>query len=141
MLLKLIKIRPMSTGTLCELWEINVLWGNKLLAEVLIMDEQMPLELIYRLTVTCSGICLQGKPAAWIWASYRMEVIVTDYLLQIQRSREEIRVDVCRPVPDLPGYPYVDYHPDDYPVVIGLDDIPEEEFEELVYEIDDRNLD
>ena len=136
MLLKLIKIRPMNTGTLCELWEVNPILGDRLLAEVIVLDEQMPLELIYRLTVTYSGICLQGHPTKWVWATYRMEAIVTDYLFQIQRTHEEIRIDVCRPVPDLPGYPYVDYHPDDYPTVIGLDDIPEEELENLVYEID-----
>ena len=108
----------MSSGTLCELREANFILGDKLLAEVIVLDEQMPLELIYRLSVTYSGICLQGKPTEWVWASHRMEVIVTNYLLQIQRTREEIRIDVCRPIPDLPGYPYVDYHPDDYPTVI-----------------------
>ena len=80
---------------------------------------------------------MQGKPAKWVWATYRVEAIVTDYLLQIQRTHEEIRIEVCRPVPDLPGYPEVDYHPNDYPTIIGLDDIPEEEHENLVYEIDD----
>ena len=137
MLLKLIKMHPMSSGTLCELWEKNPILGDKLLAEVIVLDEQMPLELFYRLSVTNSGLCLQGHPTGWVWASYRMEAIVTDYLLQIQRSHEEIRVDVCQPVPDLPGYPFVDYHPDDYPVVIGLDDISEQEMENLTYEIED----
>ena len=137
MLLKLIKKRPMSSGTLCELWEVNPLLGDRLLAEVIVSDEQMPLELYYRLSVTYSGICIQGHPTEWIWTPRGQEVVVTDYLLQIQRSREEIRIEVCRPVPDLPGYPFVDYHPDDYPVVIGVDDISEEEMENLTYEIAD----
>ena len=136
MLLKLIKIRPMNSGTLCELWEVNPILGDRLLAEVIVLDEQMPLELIYRLSITYSGLCLQGHPAGWVWASHRMEVIVTDYLLQIQRSREEIRIEVCQPEPDLPGYPYVDYHPDDFPIVIGLDDIDDSELENLTYEME-----
>lgn len=137
MLLKLIKIRPQSSGTLCELWEVNPLQGNRLLAEVIVLDEQMPLELIYRITVTLSGICLQGRPTEWVWVSHRVEVVVTDYLLQIQRTREEIRIEVCRPVPDLPGYPYVDYHPDDYPTVLRLDDADQEVLEDMVYEMED----
>ena len=44
--------------------------------------------------------------------------MVTHYLEQIQASREEIRIEVCRPKPYLPGYPEVDYHPDDYPIVL-----------------------
>ena len=122
MLLKLIKCRSMHAGTLCELWEVNPLLGDRMLAEVVVSDEQMPLELYYRLSVTYAGLCIQGRPTEWIWTPRTQEVVVTDYLLQIQRSREEIRLDVCRPVPNLPGYPYVDYHPNDYPVVIGLDE-------------------
>ena len=125
----------MGTGTLCELWEMNPIPGDRLLAEVIVLDEQMPLELIYRLSVTYSGICLQGRPTQWVWASYRMEAVVSDYLLQIQRTREEIRIDVCRPKPDLPGYPEVDYHPKDAPIVL-MDDLPEDQRPEPIYEPD-----
>jgi len=60
--------------------------------------------------------------------------MVTKYLEQIQLSREEIRIEVCRPKPDLPGYPEVDYHPDDYPIVL-LDDLEEKEkLQEQLYE-------
>jgi len=114
----------MNAGTLCELWEINALTGNQLLAQIIVLDEQMPLELFYRLTVTYAGICIHGRPAQWIWASQRMEVLVTNHLLTIQRTREEIRIEVCRPVPILPGYPHIDYHPSDFyecDLAVGLE--------------------
>jgi hypothetical protein len=58
--------------------------------------------------------------------------MVTHYLEQIQASREEIRIEVCRPKPHLPGYPAVDYHPDDYPIVL-LDDLEgKEKLEDLI---------
>ncbi|MBO4519337.1 MAG: hypothetical protein J5704_04795 [Paludibacteraceae bacterium] len=56
-----------------------------------------------------------------MWESTRLEVAVTDYLRVVQECREEIRIEVCEPRPDLPGYPEVDYHPDDFPEVIGLE--------------------
>ena len=104
MLLKLIKTRSYPSGMICELWEKNRIWGDKLLAEVLIVHDEIPQELIYRLSVSYSGICLNGIPTKWKWGSDRMEVVVTNYLLRIQRTREEIRIDVCHPEPDLPGY-------------------------------------
>ena len=132
MLLKLIKIRSYTSGMVCELREKNPILGDKLLAEVLIVHDEIPLELIYRLSVSYSGICLNGIPTKWKWGSNRMEVVVTNYLLGIQRTREEIRIDVCQPVPDLPGYPEVDYHPQDIyecELAVGLEealDIPDE---------------
>ena len=116
MLLKLIKTRPMISGIHCELWEINHLFGNRHLANVFILNEQMPLELIYRLTISIRGICIQGRLCGWEWTS-PMESMVTQYLLSIQAIHEEIRIEVAQPEPDLPGYPYTDYHPDDYPIV------------------------
>ena len=114
MLLKLIKKRETHIGFVCELWIINHWTGNRLLAVVMIINEQMPLELIYRLTVTNAGLCVQGRPCRWIWSGERMEVIVTDFLLKVQRTHEEIFIEICRPKPFLPGYPEVDYHPTDF---------------------------
>ena len=121
MLLKLIKTRPFISGTHCELWEINHLTKNRLLGEVFVLNELMPLELIYRVTVTIRGICIQGRHCGWQWDCERTEQAVTAYLKVVQEIHEEIRIEVCEPEPDLPGYPYVDYHPDDFPIVLGLD--------------------
>ena len=133
MLLKLIKTREFISGTHCEVWEVNPILGDRLLAEVYVLNEHLPLELIYRLTVSWRGICIHGKYCAWQWANCVIERMVTHYLELIQASREEIRIEVCRPKPDLPGYPEVDYHPDDYPIVL-LDDLDEDERPEEPYE-------
>ena len=121
MLLKLIKTRSFISGSHCEVWEINHVTGNRLLGEVFVLNEHLPLELIYRVTVTRSGICFAGRHCGFQWKSEKLEVMVTDYLRTIQECREEIRIEVCQPEPNLPGYPEVDFHPDDYPVIIGIE--------------------
>jgi hypothetical protein len=132
MLLKLIKIREMNSGAHCEVWEANLIMGDNFLAKVFVLNEHLPLELIYRLTVSWRGICIQGRHCGWQWDSEVAERMVTHYLEQIQSSREEIRIEVCRPKPHLPGYPAVDYHPDDYPIVL-LDDLEgKEKLEDLI---------
>jgi hypothetical protein len=136
MLLKLIKIQEMISGAHCEVWEVNSVLGDRLLAEVFVLNEHLPSELIYRLTVTQVGICIQGRHSGWQWPNGIAEEAVTDYLLSVQAFREEIRIEVCRPKPELPGYPEVDYHPDDYPIVL-LDDLAEEERPEEPYEEED----
>ena len=118
MLLKLIKTREFISGAHCEVWEVNPVLGDRLLAEVFVLNEHLPLELIYRLTVTRIGICFAGRQCGWMWKNLPDQKVVEDYLLGIQRSREEIRIEVCQPEPDLPGYPEIDYHPDDYPIVL-----------------------
>ena len=118
MLLKLIKIREMHSGAHCEVWEINHLTGARLLANVFVLNEHLPLELIYRLTVSWRGICIQGRHCGWQWDRPKDEAMVSDYLLAVQAIHEEIRIEVCQPEPDLPGYPAIDYHPDDYPIVL-----------------------
>ena len=137
MLLKLIKTRQFISGSHCEVWEINHETGNRLLGEVYVLNEHLPLELIYRLTVSWRGICIQGRHCGWQWENEAVERMVTHYLEQIQASREEIRIEVCRPKTDLPGYPEVDYHPDDYPIVLledlDEDDMPDEPYEEPEY--------
>lgn len=119
MLLKLIKTRDFISGSHCEVWEINSVTGNRLLAEVFVLNEHLPLELIYRLTVSVRGICIQGRHCGWQWESERCEQVVTEYLTAVQELREEIRIEVCVPEPDLPGYPHTDRNPDDYPIVLG----------------------
>ena len=126
MLLKLIKTRSFISGSHCEVWEINHLTGNRLLGEVFVLNEHLPLELIYRVSVTRSGICFAGRHCGFQWKSEKLEVMVTDYLRTIQECREEIRIEVCQPEPNLPGYPEVDYHPKDAPIVL-IDDLPEDE--------------
>ena len=120
MLLKLIKIRPVISGAHCEIWEINHLTGDRHWADVFVLNEHLPLELIYRLTVSPSrGILIAGKPCGWQWDFPKMEEAVMNILRYVQEIHEEIYIDICDPEPDLPGYPAVDYHPDDYPIILG----------------------
>lgn len=121
MLLKLIKTRGMMSGSHCEVWEINHLSGNRHLADAFVLNDHLPLELIYRLTVTGRGICIQGRHCGWQWdggpSDDGLEEL-TEYLRTIQATHEEIYIEVCTPNPILPGYPYIDYNPDDYPIVL-----------------------
>ena len=119
MLLKLIKTRQFISGAHCELWEINHLFGNKLLAKMFVLNEHLPIELIYRLTIHRTGIFIHGQQCGWQWDDPSEEMSVTAYLLSVQAIREEIRIEVCIPEPYLPGYPHVDRNPDDYPIVFG----------------------
>ena len=109
----------MISGSHCELWEINHLFGNKHLANVFVLNEHLPLELIYRLTVHRTGIFIQSRQCGWQWETPTEELSVTDYLLSVQAIHEEIRIEVCVPEPYLPGYLHVDRNPDDYPIVFG----------------------
>ena len=117
MLLKLIKTRPMITGIHAQLWEINHLTGDRHLANLFILYENMPPDLFFPLTVSSRGILIRGQTVGWEWTA-PMERIVTDYLFEIYCSQEEIYLEVCQPTPDLPGYPYIDYNPDDFPIVL-----------------------
>lgn len=119
MLLKLIKTRQFISGAHCEVWEMNHLTGNRLLANVFVLNEHLPLELIYRLTVHRTGIFIQDKQCGWQWDSQNVETAVTEYLQSVQEIHEEIRIEVCVPEPFLPGYPHVDRNPEDYPIVLG----------------------
>ena len=119
MLLKLIKTRQVISGAHCELWEINHLSGNRLLANVFVLNEHLPAELIYPLIVTFHGLRIRGQDTGWQWESAKAELSVTGYLRGVQEIREEIYIEVCIPEPYLPGYPHVDRNPDDFPVVLG----------------------
>lgn len=68
---------------------------------------------------------IQQQLAPYQWENEVVERMVTKYLEGIQASHEEIRIEVCQPKPDLPGYPEVDYHPDDYPIVLMDEKEPE----------------
>ena len=45
MLLKLIKTQEFISGAHCEVWEINPISGDRLLAKVFVLNEHLPLEL------------------------------------------------------------------------------------------------
>ena len=134
MLLRLIKTRPMISGSHAVVWEINPILGDRLLGEVFVLNEHLPSELIYRLAVTVRGLSICGRECGWQWIEREKEIDVWFYLRDIQATREEIYVEVCVPEPDLPGYPKVDYHPDDFPIVL-LDDLSEDEKPEEPIEI------
>lgn len=140
MLLKLIKAREMISGAHCEVWQIDTENHDRKLAKVFVLKELLPSELYYSLTISWRGICIQGRHCGWQWETPRDEQAVTDYLQAIQSLGEEIRIEVCKPRPDLPGYPDVDFHPEDYPVVL-LDDLDEDEKpEEPIYELEDPEI-
>lgn len=162
MLLKLIKTRQFISGSHCEVWEINHETGNRLLGEVFVLNEHLPLELIYRVTVSVRGICIQGRHCGWrrvrqqdrkdqttpligkgdlclrsphskqpsasVYSGDPGDVEdITAYLREVQRTGEEIRIEVCEPEPNLPGYPEVDYHPGDFgeeftPIIVPLNE-------------------
>ena len=65
--------------------------------------------------------------------------MVTDYLRTIQECREEIRIEVCQPEPNLPGYPEVDYHPKDAPIVL-IDDLRADPLFSIIIQVRPRAL-
>lgn len=120
MLLQLIKTRPVHTGVHAELWRKDRTFGDIKLAEVFVLNENLPSAVIQRVNISPRGIFLygNGRHVGLEWESPLLEATIITYLLGIQHSREEIYLDVCEAMPDLPGYPETDYHPDDYPEVI-----------------------
>jgi len=123
----------MQSGTYCELVEANSFIGNKHLAYIFVLNEHLPLELIYPLTVTRSAIYIRRREVGWQWPNESIEAKFIEYLCYVHSIREEIYLEVCRPKPYLPGYPEVDYHPKDAPIVL-LDDLDEDERpEEPIY--------
>ena len=142
MLLKLIKTRPMISGVHAELWIKDHVFGDKKLADVFVLNELLPVALIYPIRIVSGRICIRNKPFDWEWDNPKLEEVIVDYLRDIQVSGEEIYLDICDPEPYLPGYPYIDYHPDDYPEaltddceIVFLDDLDEDEKPEEPYEI------
>jgi len=94
MLLTLIKTRTTRYGVHAVLIETNHIFGDKHLAEVYIPQEDVPLDLIYRVSIPRSGIWLQGKKTHWLWPNRIKRKEVETYLQVIQSTREEIRLEV-----------------------------------------------
>lgn len=94
MLLTLIKTKETRYGVHAVLIETNHIFGDKKLAEVYLPLDEVPLELIYRVTIPHSGIWLQGKRTQWLWPNRQTRREVEAYLQVIQSTREEIRLEV-----------------------------------------------
>ena len=94
MLLTLIKTRETRYGVHAVLIETNHIFGDKTLSEVYIPLEEVPLELIYPVTIPKTGIWLQGKRTHWLWPNRERRKNVEAYLQIIQSTREEIRLEV-----------------------------------------------
>lgn len=94
MLLTLIKTRETRYGVHAVLMETNHIFGDKRLAEVYIPLDEVPLELIYRVSIPRSGIWLQGRRTRWLWPNRERRRMVETYLRTIQTTREEIRLEV-----------------------------------------------
>ncbi len=94
MLLTLIKTRETRYGVYAVLIETNHVFGDKYLAEVYIPIDEVPQELIYRVSVPRSGMCLYGKHAPWLWPNREIRKQVESYLRGIESSGEEIRLEI-----------------------------------------------
>ena len=94
MLLTLIKTKETRFGIHAVLVETNHIFGDKHLANIYIPLDEVPLELIYHVTIPHSGIWLQGKRTRWLWQNRETRREVEAYLRVIQKSREEIRLEV-----------------------------------------------
>ena len=122
MLLKLIKTLSMPSGIHAEIVEVNSVLGNTHLADIFVLNELVPQELIYPLSVTRNALFIREREVGWQWSDYLTESSVMAYLRYVHSIREEIYLEVCEPEPDLPGYPKVDFNPKDYPIVMGIDE-------------------
>ena len=94
MLLTLIKTRTTRYGVHAVLVETNHIMGDKHLADIYIPLDEVPLDLIYRVSIPRSGIWLQGKRMQWLWPNRIKRKEVETYLQVIQSTREEIRLEV-----------------------------------------------
>ena len=95
MLLTLIKTRETRYGVHAVLMERNHIFGDKKLSEVYIPQDEKLLNLVYRVDICKTGLWLQGKRTRWLWPNRDRRKAVETYLLSIQKTREEIRLDVC----------------------------------------------
>ena len=94
MLLTLIKTKETRYGVHAVLIETNHVFGDKRLADVYIPLEEVPLDLIYLVSIPRSGIWLQGRPTHWLCQNRETRKEVEAYLQIIQSTREEIRLEV-----------------------------------------------
>ena len=96
MLLTLTKTRKTRYGWCCQVTEKNHQTGDKQLAEVHIRNEDLPLELIYPLHITASGIYIRRARMRWKWKCPKTQKKVEWYLREVQKLREEIYLDVSK---------------------------------------------
>ena len=94
MLLTLIKTRETRYGVHAVLVETNHIFEDKFLSDIYIPLEEVPLNLIYRVSIPKSGIWLQGRRTQWLWPNRIKRKEVEAYLQVIQSTREEIRLEV-----------------------------------------------
>lgn len=94
MLLTLIKKRETRYGVHAVLIETNHLFVDKMLSDVYIPKDEVPLDLFYGVSIPRSGICLKGKRTRWRWPNRAKRKAVEAYLQVIQSTREEIRMEV-----------------------------------------------
>ena len=94
MLLTLIKTRITRYGVHAVLFETNHISGDRFLSDIYIPQDEVPLDLIYRVTIPRSGIWLQGRRTRWLWPNRIQRKQVEAYLQIIQSTREEIRLEV-----------------------------------------------
>ena len=94
MLLTLIKTRTTRYGVHAALIETNHIFGDKFLSDIYIPLDEVPLDLIYLVSIPRSGIWLQGKRTQWLWPNRKTRKEVEAYLQVIQSTREEIRLEV-----------------------------------------------
>lgn len=94
MLLTLIKKRKTRYGWQALLIETNHLTGDKLLAQVHIWFEDWPLPLFYPIHITRSGIYIRWRQLRCTWKTKEIKRTTEAYLQGIQKSREEIFLEV-----------------------------------------------
>ena len=105
MLLTLKKIRETRYGWHCRLEITNHIFGNRRLSDVFVPHDQMPLELIYPVSITRSGIWLRNQHIGWCWPKGRKRKVILR-LRSIQSSREEIRMEITKKRPKWSDEPY-----------------------------------
>lgn len=99
MLLTLKKTRETRYGFHCQLEITNHIFGNRRLSDVFVPRDEMPLELIYPVSIAPSGIWLRNQLTQWIWPSRRKRRRVLYKLRMVQSSHEEIRLEIRKQRP------------------------------------------
>lgn len=94
MLLTLIKKRKTRYGWQALLIQVDHLMGDKLLARIHIWFNDWPLPLIYPIHITRSGIYIRNRQLRCTWKEAEMKRKTEDYLRDIQKSHEEIFLEV-----------------------------------------------
>ena len=134
MYLRLIRKPTHTNAVRGTLVEVNSLWGDRVICDTLENRDYLIPEMFYPVSVTMSpkfgrlmpligqvpsrsgirihrGTRPSHSTGCILVATRDVETSLTNYLLQIQRSHEEIRLEVTHWEPAYPGYPRTDYHP------------------------------